>query len=113
VIAKNLICIGKDSEGNNIFNEWLIPKATAIKNYGEDVVKSLNTTTFSNHKKKATLKGIILTEEVMKKLGQEGDTLSIKVSWSEEPMFAKVGDLITDGGYSVSQHDMNDYEKLN
>lgn len=86
--------------------------ATAVKNYGQDVVDGLTPDQFTNHKKKALLKGVTLTSEIMGMLGVSGDTLEIKVSWSDEPMVAKVGDVITDGGYSVSQHDMKDYEKV-
>ena len=43
----------------------------------------------------------------MEILGIKGDTLDIKVSWSPEPMKAKLGDFLTDGGYSISAHDMH------
>lgn len=112
VIARNLNPIGKNADDTDIFNEWPIPKATAVKNYGQSVVDGLSHTQFSNHKKQAILKGVALTPEIMSALGVKGDTLEIKVSWSEEPMLAKLGDVITDGGYSVSSHDMKDYEKL-
>lgn len=112
VLAKNLNSIGLNEQGKEVFNEWPIPMVTAVKNYGQEVVDNLSHETFTNHKKKATLKGIVLTPEVMTLLGVSGDTLEIKVSWSDEPMMAKVGDVITDGGYSVSKHDMQDYEKV-
>lgn len=111
VVARNPGVIGQ-MDGKDVYNEWLVPKATAIKNYGEHVVSNLKDD-FTYHRKQATIKAIPLTEDVMKKLGVEGDILNIKVSWSPEPMVAHVGDFLTDGGYSVSAHDMkNTYEKV-
>jgi len=110
VVARNKEPIGKDASGANVYNEWLIPKATAEKNYGAEVISGLSSEEFSSHKKKALLKAIELTPEIMEKLGVKGNVLEIKVSWSPEPMIAHVGDHITDGGYSVSKHDMKDYE---
>lgn len=108
VVARNSSVIGQ-IDGKDIYNEWLIPKATAIKNYGESVVSGLGHQ-FTDHKKQATLKAIELTPEIMKKLGVEGDILNIQVSWSKDPMIAHVGDYLSSGGYSVSQNDMKDYE---
>jgi hypothetical protein len=104
VIARNLGVIGQ-IDGKDIYNEWPITVEVAEKNYGKEVIDGL-TENISWHKKKATIKAIELTEVIMEKLGVKGDTLLIKVSWSPEPMTAKIGDFITDGGYSVSAHDM-------
>ena len=105
VIARNSTVLGLDSSGQKVYNEWLVPTATAIKS-----ICSLSDTEFSSHKKQAKLRAVELTPEIMKILGVKGDTLNIKVSWSPEPMVAKLGDYITDGGYCVSKHDMKDYE---
>lgn len=111
VIARNLLPIGKNSQGVEIYNEWPISKEVAIKNYGQEVVDTL-TEQFSEHKKIQSLKAITLTPEIMSLLGVEGDTLDITVSWSDIPMKAKIGDSITNGGYSISKHDMQDYEVI-
>lgn len=108
VIARNPNPIG-EVNGEPVYNEWLVPKATAIKNYGQPVVDSLGDE-FGFFKKQATVKAIELTDDVMASLGAKGDTLEIAVSWSPEPMMAKVGDYLTSGGYSISKHDMADYE---
>jgi hypothetical protein len=84
-----------------VFNEWLMNRATAIKNYGEDIVGGLSEE-FSSHKKKGLIQAVQLNNELMEKLGVKGDTLEINVSWSDQPMRAKVGDWITNAGYSVS-----------
>lgn len=111
VVARNSSVIGQ-LDGKDIYNEWLIPKETAIKNYGEAVVSGLGHT-YTEHKKQATLQAVELTPEIMEKLGIVGNVLNIKVSWSTEPMIAHVGDFLTSGGYSVSQNDMKDYELVN
>ena len=112
IIARNHTVIGQDKNGLLIFNEWLIPLSTAIKNYGQDVVESLAYDIYSDHKKKATLKAIEINQNVLDTLDVKGDILEITVSWSKEPMLAKIGDYLTDGGYSISQHDMKNYEKV-
>lgn len=111
VVARNPGVIGQ-LDGKDVYNEWLVPKATAVKNYGEGVVSGL-TNEFTEHKKQATIKAVELTPEIMDKLGIEGNVLNIKVSWSPDPMVAHVGDYITNGGYSVSSTDMkNTYEAV-
>ncbi len=112
VIARNKNIIGKNDKQENVYNEWPIPMATAIKNYGQEVIDGLQSDIFTYHKKKATVSAIELTPFVMQQLGLSGDTLNIKVSWSPEPMVAKLGDYLTSGGYSISQHDMKDYEPV-
>lgn len=67
---------------------------------------------FTLHKKKATVKAIMLTPEVMNILGVQGHILDIPVSWSDKPMQAQIGDYLTTGGYSISAHDMSAYEKI-
>lgn len=109
VIARNPGVIGTDKQGNDIYNEWPISIETAVKNYGQEVVDSL-TDDFTYHKKKATLQAIELTQEILNILGVQGDTLEISVSWSDQPMLAKIGDYLSSGGYSVSAHDMQGYE---
>lgn len=111
ILARNLNPICEDRNEQTIYNEWTIPIETAIINYGQDVVDNL-TYEYTNHKKNATLKGIELTQDIIDILGGNGDTLEIKVSWSEEPMLAIIGDTLTDGGYSISKNDMQDYEML-
>jgi phage gp29-like protein len=112
VIGRNPGSIGF-KDGKEMYNEWPIPIETAIKNYGQEAIDSL-TEEISYHKKIAKIKAIELTPEIMKILGVEGDTLKIKVDWSPEPMIAKIGDYITNGGYSVSKHDMEKtYEEVN
>lgn len=111
VVARNPGVIGQ-IEGKDIYNEWLVPKVTAIKNYGESVVSGLGTE-ITEHKKQATIQAVEITPEILKTLGVEGDVLNIKVSWSSEPMVAHLGDFITDSGYSVSSNDMkNTYEPV-
>lgn len=112
VMARNSTVIAHEKNELPVYNEWLIPLATAVKNYGQDVIDSLNNDIYSEHKKKATLKAIEIDQDVLNKLEVKGDILEITVSWSKEPMLAKIGDYLTDGGYSISQHDMKDYEKV-
>lgn len=110
VIARNPEIIGRNDNAEDVYNEWVIPYEIAVKNYGQEVIDSLNSDSFSLHKKKATVKAIELTQDIMYLLGTSGDLLDIQVSWSPNPMKAKVGDYLTDQGYSISRENMKDYE---
>lgn len=90
----------------SVFNEWLIDRDVAIKNYGEDVVNGLGNE-FSIHQKKGAIRALQLDADTMRQLGVEGDTLKISVDWSPEPMEAKIGDWLTSGGYSISENDFS------
>lgn len=87
------------------YNEWIIERPVAIKNYGQEVIDGLSSE-FGSYKKINTIKAVELTPEIMNILGVEGDSLNITVSWSPEPMIAKVGDYLTNEGYSISKNDM-------
>jgi hypothetical protein len=87
------------------FNEWLIGEAGVVKNYGKDILDGL-TEEFVEHRKKGTIHAIEITPEVLRTLGVTGETLEIKVSWTDSPMIAHIGDYLTDGGYSISKFDM-------
>ena len=113
VLARNAGVIGTDDQGNEIFNEWLVPAATAIKNYGQGVYDGL-TTEFVGHKKKATLRAIQMDAELVELFKSmdcvnSSEEVMIKVSWSDTPELAKEGDWLTDQGYSISAHNMGDY----
>ncbi len=108
IIAKNENIIGY-LNNNPIYNEWPIHQDTVIKNYGQEVLNSL-TSSFLPYKKKATIQAIEITKDILALLSIEGDILEIKVSWSNKPMIAHLGDYITNAGYSISKEDMNAYE---
>jgi hypothetical protein len=109
IIARNPEIIGS-LDSNQIYNEWLITQPVAIKNYGAQILYGL-TNQFKPYKKFATIKALEITPSILQTLGVSGDTLNIKVTWSPEPMIAKLGDYLTDSGYSISKNDMtNTYE---
>lgn len=111
VIARNKEPIGCNEMNQAIFNEWPVSFETIIKNYGEDAFNSL-TTEFKPYKKFASVKAIELDQEMVANLGFDGNSISIEVDWSEDPMVAKIGDYLTSGGYSISAHDMKSYEAI-
>lgn len=107
VIARNPGVIGSRN-GEPAYNEWPIPRATAVKNYGTQIDGL--TAAYTPCKKIATVRAVPVTQDILDALGVSGDELPIRVSWSTEPMIAKIGDYLTSGGYSISQHDMTGYE---
>lgn len=104
IIARNPGSIGTSEQGE-IFNEWVVAEDVVAKNYGPEVLKSL-TCVFAPFRKSSTIQALLITQDVFDDLGVRGDVLEIDVSWSPEPMKAKIGDYLTSGGYSVSSHDM-------
>lgn len=110
VIARNPGVVGV-LDGREIANEWLIERATAERNYGGDVVGSLGTS-FTSHRKVATVGMIPLDRTVLDLLGVSGPELAFPVSWSEHPMVAREGDFLTDAGYSVGAHEMETYVRV-
>ncbi len=108
VIARNNQPIAQIN-GNYVYNEWPIHSSVVIKNYGQEVYEKL-TSDFVPFHKKATVKAVLLTQDILLQLGVSGNVLEIKVSWSEQPMLAHLGDYLTSGGYSISQEDMKAYE---
>lgn len=110
IIARNPATIG-EIDGQPIFNEWVISPDVVIKNYGRVVFDNLKDT-FQAHRKQALLKAIPFTPDIGKELGVEGTQLPIKVTWSDEPMIAEIGDYLTDQGYSVAAENMTDYVKV-
>jgi hypothetical protein len=111
VVARNQNPIGFNNN-KDIFNEWLIPLDVFIKNYGPEAYKELSCNKFTPLKKIAKVKAIEITQKVLDDLNIKEDFIPIKVSWSTEPMIAKLGDYLTNEGYSISKDNMKDYEFL-
>jgi hypothetical protein len=112
VIARNQGVIGHSASGP-VFNEWVVPRKDIEQKYEAGILEKL-TTSFSSHQKKQTVRAIQLTQALLDELKIKGDTLMFSVSWADTFMTAKVGDFLTDGGYSISQHDMaKTYEPVN
>jgi hypothetical protein len=97
--------------GQPVFNEWLIDRATAQKNYGADVIAGLGPV-FTSHRKIATLRLIELDQALLQELGIEGDEFAFPVSWSDQPMVARRGDFLTDQGYSIGAQEIATYVRV-
>lgn len=115
VIARNPSPIGFDDAKGHLYNEWLIDSEVVRKNYGDHAISVvMESEGFTAHRKVATVKAIRLTRRLIEAIqpGNTGDFMAINVSWSDQPMLAQVGDYLTSGGYSISNHDMNSYEEI-
>lgn len=112
VIARNPGVIGHSASGP-VFNEWVVPRKDIEQKYEAGILEKL-TTSFSSHQKRQTVRAIQLTQALLDELKVKGDTLVFGVSWADTFMTAKVGDFLTDGGYSISQHNMaKTYKRVN
>lgn len=110
VVARN----GGDF-GGGVFNEWTIGEEGVKKNYGVEVFEGLGEE-FVGYRKVGEVVAIELTRgrfERCEQMGSvEGEDVLIAVSWSKEPMRARVGDWLTSVGYSISGVDMGAYERI-
>lgn len=115
VIARNPEVIGvlppplSDLDEPEVYNEWPITPDVVIKNYGQDVYDSLKPYIWASAQKLATVTALRVTRPLLDIFHIDGDTLPIAVSWSPDPMYAKIGDYITTGGYSIARKNMEDY----
>lgn len=109
VVARNPIAL---DHVKDIYNEWLIEMDEVVENYGRDTLEAL-TYTFSNHTKIKPIKAIPITPAIMtlfKKAGAVDDNnlIHIMTPWGRK-MKAQENDFLTEGGYSISKHDMKAY----
>jgi hypothetical protein len=97
VVARNPEPLG-ELNGATVYNEWLVPKETWLKNYGVDA-----TNQFEEYQKLGTIKALEIDDKVLKILGStDGSTAKIAVSWSDEGMDVYKGGVLTDQGYGIA-----------
>lgn len=109
VIARNPEPIG-EKNGKTIYNEWLVPKETWLKNYGENPTEE-----FKPYKKKGNIQALEIDQEVLDILGSvDGKTAKIAVDWSDDGMTVYKGGVITDQGYGIAPDELKStYEEVN
>lgn len=129
VIARNPDSIGTKRIGfitELIYNEWLVPKETWIKNYGrlpnpeKKLLVSINDINVFNDyfepmKKVATIQAIEITNDIFKQLKQIGlkespklnSYLILPVDWSPNGMKFTIGDFLTNQGYTIDKEEMS------
>ena len=88
-----------------VFNEWLVPADTWLKNYGalptgED---------FEAHKKQALVTAIDIDHQVLAWLGStDGRSARIKVDWGEGAMNVYLGGLLASQGYGIGPQEASE-----
>ena len=109
VIARNVDSIGI-IDGIDIYNEWLVPKDTWMKNYGIEV-----TDTFKPYKKTLTIKVIEIDNEILNILNsKDGCTAQIAVDWTDDGMTVYKGGVITENGFGIAPEEFKTtYEESN
>lgn len=97
VVARNPESIGL-KDGVEVFNEWLVPKATWMKNYGVEAQAEM-----MKYQRLGSMKAIEVTDEVLTELGStDGQTATIAVSWDNNGMRVHKGGYLTDQGYGLA-----------
>lgn len=92
-----------------VYNQWLVPKDTWQKTYG-----NLPTSTeFKPFKRIKTIKAIKIDDEMLKLLGSEdGKTAIIKVSWDEQGMKVYKDGYLADYEYGIAPQEMQENYEL-
>lgn len=92
-----------------VYNEWLVPKSTWIKNYG-----TMATNEFKSYQKKSSIIAILIDDELLKILkSTDGKTAKIKVDWNKEGMTVYKGGYLTDKGYGIAPEEfLSTYKEL-
>lgn len=117
VITEDVVVARNPEElEDNVYNEWLVPKETWLKNYG-----ALPSTEFTPMKKIATITAMEMSQVRIDSLVEKGyvkdkgnGIYNVDVSWSEEGMDFQKGDYLTNQGYTINAEEMKKtYEKSN
>lgn len=113
VIARNDYLVDVAADGKGIYNDWTKPYDEVIKSYGQEAFDKI-TTEYQAFQQILPIRLVKLTPEVMDLMGLSGqESLEIKVSWSDVPMVALLGDYLTENCYSISQIDVQlQYEEI-
>lgn len=92
-----------------VYNQWLVPKDTWQKTYG-----NLPTSTeFKPFKRIKTIKAIKIDDELLKLLGgEDGKTAIIKVSWDEQGMKVYKDGYLADYEYGIAPQEMQENYEL-
>ena len=95
---------------DNIYNQWLVPKSTWVKTYGELPVSS----EFQSFKRIKTIKAILIDTEMLKLMGsKDGKTATIKVSWSDNGMTVYKDGYLANYEYGIAPEEMKEtYERV-
>lgn len=94
---------------DDIYNQWLVPKATWISTYGELPVSS----EFQSFKRIKTIQAIKIDADMLKLMGSEdGETATIKVSWSEDGMKVYKDGYLANSEYGIAPDEMKETYEL-
>ena len=93
------------------FNEWVIPKATFLTNYGK---LPESTQEYSPFVKIIGNRVIVIDEAVLNILkSDDGKSATLGISWDENGMVVSLGDYLFDAGYGVNKREYdNTYEEI-
>lgn len=111
VISNNIVIASMPKPiVNNIYNQWLVPKNTWVKTYGELPTE----TEFKPFQRIKTIKAIKIDDSLLKLLGsQDGETATIQVSWDPKGMKVYKDGYLADYEYGIAPDEMKaNYEKV-
>ncbi len=88
---------------DDVFNQWLVPKAKWVDTYGQ----LPESTQFQSFKRIKTIKAIKIDAEMLDLMGSEdGQTATIKVSWSDDGMKVYKDGYLANYEYGIAPDEM-------
>jgi len=94
---------------DDVYNQWLVPKASWRSTYGALPVSS----EFQSFKRIKTIQAIKIDAEMLKLMGSEdGNTAIIKVSWSEDGMKVYKDGYLANYEYGIAPEEMKETYEL-
>jgi hypothetical protein len=88
---------------DDVFNQWLVPKAKWVDTYGQ----LPESTQFQSFKRIKTIKAIKIDTEMLDLMGSEdGQTATIKVSWSDDGMKVYKDGYLANYEYGIAPDEM-------
>ncbi len=112
IMARNDEILGYCSKGRPIFNDYPIPIDTLIKNYGN--ILEFLTLEYRQFQKIAVIKCVELDAVMLQSLTHQTQDPQIFLSIPGQTLVMKavLGDYLSGLGYSISSHNMKNYEKI-
>lgn len=88
---------------DEVFNQWLVPKTKWVDTYGQLPAS----TEFQSFKRIKTIKAIKIDAEMLELMGSEdGQTATIKVSWSDDGMKVYKDGYLANYEYGIAPDEM-------
>ncbi|NOH79641.1 hypothetical protein F0231_07770 [Vibrio sp. RE86] len=104
LVSKDVVIASKETPiVDDVYNQWLVPKTKWVDTYGQ----LPDSTEFQSFKRIKTIKAIKIDSDMLKLMGSEdGQTATIKVSWSDDGMKVYKDGYLANYEYGIAPEEM-------